>query len=144
MGRECMRDEQLKRVLDQIDISECEEIIEDYIFYCEKAIRLRCYHGDSSFHYITDRNEFLIIAERGEKQAIILRCGEVDLHWYVYRKWRNKGVLSNALRTGIIRRLWPENREITCCYNYNDNRREKFSMTKHLADIAGLVLKDER
>lgn len=45
MGRECMRDEQLKRVLDQIDISECEEIIEDYIFYCEKAIRLRCSMG---------------------------------------------------------------------------------------------------
>ena len=89
MGRECMKDERLKRVLDQIDISECEEIIEDYIFYCEKAIRLRCNHGDGSFHYNTDRNEFLIIAEHGEKQAIILRCGEVDLHWYVYRKWRN-------------------------------------------------------
>lgn len=139
-----MRDEQLKRVLDQIDIDECEEVVANHIFYCEKAVRQRYAHGDGSYSYMTDEYEFLVIAEGGEKQGIILRCGEEDLHWYVYRKWRNQGVLSDALRTGVIRQVWPENREITCCYNYNDNRREKFKMTRHLADIAGLILKDER
>ena len=137
-----MRDEQLKRVLDQMDIDECEEVVTNHIFYCEKAVRQRCFRGDGRYSYITDRYEFLVIADNGEKQGIILRCGEVDLHWYVYRKWRNKGVLSDALRTGIIRQVWPDNREITCCYNYDDNPKEKFNMTRHLADIAGLTLKE--
>ena len=139
-----MTDEQLKHVLDRIDIDACEEVIENYIFLCRKNVRQRCSHGDGSYSYTIDEYEFLVIAENGEKQGIILRCGNVDLHWYIYREWRNQSVLSNALRTGVIRRVWPENREITCCYSYNDNRKEKFRITKHLADIAGLILKDKQ
>ena len=77
------------------------------------------------------------------KQAIILRCGRIDLHWYVLRRWRKHGVLSNALRTGIIKEIWPENKKITCCYSYGENYEEKFEMTQHLADIAGLILEDD-
>ena len=55
-----------------------------------------------------------------------------------FKKWRGQHVLSNALRTGVIGEVWPENTKVTCCYNYDDNREEKYSMTKHLADIAAL------
>lgn len=133
-----MRDEQLKYILERIDIRECEEIIEDYIYYSKRFVKQRCNRGDGSFYYIEEEYEFLIIAERGEKQAIILRCGYADLQWHVLRKWRNRSVLSNALRTGVLREVWPENTKITCCYNYNDDRQQKYNMTKHLADIAGL------
>ena len=139
-----MRDEQLKRVLDQIDICECEEIIPNHIFYCEKTLRQRSSCGGGRYRYVTENFEFLVIAENGEKQGIILRCGEVDLHWYVYRRWRNRSVLSNALRTGVIRRVWPENQEITCCCGYGDDPIEKLSMTKHLAEIAGLSVIEGR
>ena len=135
-----MRDESLKAVLNRININECEEIIKDYIYYCNIPVKQRCYRGDGSFSYITDEYEFLVIADRGEKQAIILRCGYQDLHWYVLRKWRNKHVLSDALRTGVLKEVWSENTKITCCYSYSDNPKEKYNMTKHLADIAGLVL----
>ena len=117
-----MKDEQLKAVLDRIDINECEEIIENYIYYSKRPVRQRYYRGDGSYGYAEDEYEFLIIAENGEKQAIILRCGYADLHWFVLRKWRNEHVLSDALRTGILREVWPENTKITCCYNYYDNR----------------------
>lgn len=137
-----MRNEQLKQVLDNVDIYNCEEIITNHIFYCKRKVRQRCYNEDNSYYYISGKYEFLVIAEDGEKQGIILRCDYVDLHWYVYKKWRNKGVLSNALRTGVISRLWPENREITCCYDYNDNCMEKYNKTKHLASVAGLKLRD--
>lgn len=137
-----MRDEQLKAVLDRIDINECDEIIENYIYYSKRPIKQRCYRGDGSFCYVEDEYEFLIVVEDGEKKAIILRCGYVDLHWYVLRKWRNKQVLSNALRTGVLQDIWPENTKVTCCYSYNDNREQKYNMTKHLADIAGLTLED--
>ena len=117
-----MRDEQLKYILTRIDLAECEEIIENYIYYSKKLVKQRCYRGDGSYYYIDDECEFLIVTEDGEKQAIILRCGYVDLHWYVLKKWRNRGVLSDALRTGILQEIWPENTKITCCYNYADNR----------------------
>lgn len=133
-----MTDDKLKSILRDISINECEEIIENYIYYCKRPIRQRCYHGDGSFRYVEEEYEFLVIAEKGEKQAIILRCGFMDLHWYVLKRWRNKHILSNALRTGVINDIWPENRKVTCCYDYHDNREQKYSMTKHLAEIANL------
>lgn len=137
-----MKDEQLKSVLARIDLNECDKIIKNHIYYSKRPVRQRCYRGDGSFRYINDEYEFLIIAENGEKQAIILRCGYVDLHWYVLRKWRNRHILSDALRTGVIQEIWPENTRITCCYNYDDDREQKYNTTKHLADIAGLSLED--
>lgn len=137
-----MRDEQLKSLLERIDINECEEVIQNHIYYSKRPVRQRCYQGDGSFRYIEDEYEFLIIAENGQNQAIILRCGFVDLHWYVLKKWRNKHVLSDALSTGVLQKIWPENTKITCCYNYYDNREQKYNMTKHLAGIAGLSLED--
>ena len=134
----------MKRVLDQIDINACEEIIENCVFYCKKTVRQRYYRGDGSYGYAIDKYEFLIIAENSIKKGIILKCGEEDLHWFVYRKWRNMSVLSNTLRTGAIHRVWPQNKMISCCYEYNDNYEEKLAMTKHLADIAGLSLRDEK
>lgn len=135
-----MTDERLKLVLKHIDINECKTIIDNYIYYCNIPVKQRCYRGDGSFRYAIDECEFLVIADRKEKQAIILRYGYLDLQWHVLRKWRGKHVLSNALRTGIIHKVWPENAKITCCYNYYDDKEEKYSMTKHLADIAGLIL----
>lgn len=135
-----MTDERLKAVLNQIDIDKCDVVMEDYIYYKRKPVRQRCSHGDGTYHYVEEEYEFLIIAERGEKQAIILRCGYVDLQWHVLKKWRNKGVLSDALRTGVIKRVWPENKKITCCYEYFEDREAKYNMTKHLAELAGLRL----
>ena len=135
-----MTDERLRSVLERIDINECEEIIDDYIYYCNIPVKQRCYRGDGSFQYVTNEYEFLVITDRGKKQAIILRCGYSDLQWHVLRKCRGKHVLSNALRTGVLREVWPENTKVTCCYNYYDDTKEKYSMTKHLAEMAGLIL----
>lgn len=49
-------------------------------------------------------------------------------------------MLSNALCTGVLREVWPENTKVTCCYNYYDDQKEKYSMTKHLAEIAEFIL----
>ena len=103
-------------------------------------MKQRCYRSGGGYRYTTAVNEFLLIAENGVKQAIILRCDETDLHWYVLKPWRKKHVLSNALRTGVIRKIWPKNTSITCCYDCDDDISfdEKKRMTRHLAQIAGL------
>ena len=133
----------LEKILKDIDLFKCDTIIDDYIFYTRKIIRSRVSRENGAYGYTFDEYEFLIIAEDAEKQGIILKCGTSDLHWFVFRKWRNRGVLSNALRTGVIAQVWPENKTVTCCYSWRDkvvDRPQKYSMTKHLAEIAGLEL----
>lgn len=72
-----------------------------------------------------------------------MRCDTTDLHWLVLPAWRNKHILSDALRTGVIHDMWPENKTITCRYSWRDkmkDRPQKYNKTKHLAQIAGLKL----
>ncbi len=138
-------DEQLERILKKMDLQECKPIMKDYIYYCKKLIKSRSYSGDGTYRYSTDESEFLIIVNGEEKQGIILRCGIVDIHWFVLKKWRKQHVLSNALRTGVINDVWPENKVVSCCYSWRDkvvDRPKKYSMTEHLANIAGLKMKN--
>lgn len=137
-----MKNEQLKYLLEKFDLDDCTPIIDNYIYYIKTPVKQRCSCSGGRYTYVTSVDEFLIIAENGVKQAIILRCGESDLHWYVLRPWRKQHVLSNALRTGVIRDVWPENTSITCCCSYEDNYLVKRRMTMHLAEIAGLELRD--
>lgn len=139
-----MNDEKLKSILESTDLHECEPIINDYIYYCKKPIKSRASRSDGTYGYSVEEHEFLIIANHNEKQGIILRCGTTDLHWLVLRKWRNQHVLSDALRTGVIHNIWPENTTISCCYSWRDkmvDRPQKYAMTKHLAALAGLNMK---
>ncbi len=75
-----MSDDQLKYIFEQIDIRECEEVIENHIYCIRKEIRQICYRTNGSFRYTKEKYEFLIIAEDGEKQGIILRCVYENLH----------------------------------------------------------------
>lgn len=122
-----MTNEKLSYVLRSIKLCDC-RYLKDNIYY-----RIMNIPGYS-------KCEFLIIADDGIKKAIIYNCGNQDLHWYTFHKWRKQGVLSTALRTGIIKEVWPEIQTITCCYEWNENREEKYSMTKYLASLAGLDL----
>ena len=106
-----MRNERLKSLLQKIDLEKCTPIIDNHIYYVKTPVKQRCSCIGGGYRYITTTNEFLLIAENGVKQAIILRCDESDLHWYVLKPWRKKHVLSNALRTGVIKKLWPEKNE---------------------------------
>ena len=140
-----MKDEQLERILKNIDILECKPIIDNYVFYVKKRIKSRISKENGKYGYGFDEYEFLVIAPKSEKQGIILRLGTSDLHWLVLHSWRNKHVLSNALRKDIIHNVWPENKTITCRYSWRDkvvDRPEKYRMTKHLSEIAGLELID--
>ena len=140
-----MTNEKLRSELMTIRLDDCEEIISDHIYYIKKNVKIRTYEYGSGgkYHYDINEKEFIVIANHGVKQGIILRHGENDLHWYVLKQWRGKNVLSDALRTGVISMVWPENKTVTCCYDYGENPEEKYAQTKHLADIAGLEITDE-
>lgn len=138
-----MKDEKLVSILKKINLSDCTPVIEDYIYHIEIPLRQRVSCSGGGYKMDTSIYEFLIITDEGEKKAIILRCGYEDLHWHVLKPWRGQHILSNALRTGIIQKVWPENTSLSCFCNWDDNYDEKRRMTKHLAKIAGLTFKEE-
>ncbi|MBR3968290.1 MAG: hypothetical protein IKJ93_01710 [Clostridia bacterium] len=139
-----MRNETLSHVLRSLNLDRCTHIKEN-IYYIKKTVRELTYSQTLGRDKIgSTKCEFLIIADGGVKKAIILKCGNVDLHWYVFKAWRNKKVLSNALRTNIIKETWSEIETVTCCYEYGENKEEKYEMTKHLAALAGLGISDEK
>lgn len=138
-----MKNETLSRVLRNINLSKCEDL-GDGLYYAELEVKQMVFDPESQEeepHYSIC--EFIIITENGVKKSIIYNCGNTDLHWYTLTKWRKQGVLSRALRTGIIKDVWPEVKKVTCCYDWNDNREEKYRMTEHLASLAELEMGDE-
>lgn len=137
-----MTNEKLSYILRGIDLKKCKPIVENHIYYISKLIKQKISNGYGEERICKDLYEFLVIAPGGIKKGIILRCDNIDLHWYVYKKHRGEKVLSNALRTGVLRKVWPKNKTITCCYEWKDNKKDKYEMTKHLAEIAGLKIKE--
>lgn len=138
-----MTNEKLKRVLDNVNLSDCEIIREDHIYYINLNLKMRVYRNGGGYRYNTQPYEFLIIANKGVKQGIILRHGTRDLHWFVKKQWRGHHVLSNALRTGVIKKVWPEIKTVSCCLEYGEDPKAKFEQTKHLAKLAGVQITTE-
>lgn len=135
-----MRDDKLREILLRINLDDCKELIPNYLYHINYGFKQRVYGEGGKYTYDYSTYEFLVIAKGGIKQAIILRCGYEDLHWHVLNQYRGKHILSNALRTGIIAEIWPENKYVTCCCSFRDDYETKYEMTKHLAEIAGLRL----
>lgn len=137
-----MTDKELSYFLRNTNLDDC-EYCHDGIFYIRRIVKLRVYNPQLRREQLhPSLEEFLIITENGIKQAIIHNCNNSDLHWYVYQNWRDRHVLSNALRTGIIKETWPDITSVTCCYNWDDNKVQKYQMTKHLASLADLEVHD--
>ena len=139
-----MTNETLSHILRNLKLENC-EWIRDNIYYIKKTVRQMCYSGTIGDYRPTySKYEFLVIADNGIKKAIILNCGDVDLHWYVFNRWRGNHILSDALRSGIIKDIWPKIKTVTCYYDWDDDKEEKYQMTKHLASLAGLGMSDEK
>ena len=138
-----MKNETLSCILKNLKLSNCVYVKEN-IYYINKKVKLSRYDPKTGKKkYKHSKCEFLVITEDNVKKAIVLNCGDIDLHWYVFKKWRGKHVLSNALRTGVIKEIWPEIKTVTCCCDYNDNEEDKQKMTEHLASLAGLGISTE-
>ena len=138
-----MKNETLSYVLRNLKLSKCISIGEN-LYYVKKNVKLMCYNCETGVRKsVYPKYEFIIIVENNIKKGIILNCGNIDLHWYVFKKWRGQHVLSNALRNGIIKKMWPDIKNITCCFCYDEDGEAKYSMTKHLASLAGLNVAEE-
>lgn len=138
-----MTNKTLSNVLKSTKLSEC-NCLRNGLYYIKTEVKQMIFDPkiqNEKPHFSI--GEFIIITEDGTKKAIIYNCGNIDLHWYTFVKWRNQGVLSNALRSGIIKEVWPQIKTVTCCSDWNENAEEKYRMTEYLASLAGLGMSDE-
>ena len=84
----------------------------------------------------TDTYTYLFITYEGQRVAIILKCGMVDVHFYVYPKYRGKHYLSSIIGDGFLKELWPDVRSISSV-DYSQDK-----MIKHLAKISGFEYRE--
>ena len=83
---------------------------------------------------IVDFFDYLILLKNGTKVGIILKCDSVDIHVYVYPKYREQHVVSRLTENGFLKELWSDIDSVTCA---NSNEYDRI---KYLAEIAGFKL----
>lgn len=79
----------------------------------------------------TSTYTYLFITNNGTRVAIILKCDMVDVHFYVYPKYRGRHYLSSIIGDGFLKQLWPDIKSISSVDSSQDE------MIKHLAEISG-------
>ena len=60
---------------------------------------------------------------------------------------KKDGITGNryyTIDTFIIKDIWPKITSVTCCYDWDNDKEEKYLMTKQLASLAGLGMSDEK
>lgn len=129
-----MKDISLASVLKQIDLNKCDEIIKNEVYYIKKYVCQKYYSSEKNkISTAKDVFEFIVLTCNKKIVGGIFIMRGYDLHWYIFKKYRKKHFLSNALRKGILDLVCPDTKEITCCDN--DKLR-----CEHLAKIAGLKI----
>lgn len=129
-----MTNDALHLLLHDIDLGNCEHIFNGIYYIKTDLADSERYGTVSNWDY-----EFLIITDNNIKKAIIVNYDNLDLHWYVCDKWRGSHILSNALRTNIIKFVWPNVEYVSCPYDkYDEDSCRKYSRAVYLANLAGL------
>ena len=80
--------------------------------------------------------DYLILLKDGEKAGIILKCESVDIHVYVYPKYRRQRIVSRLSGNGFLKELWPDIDSVTCA------NHDEYERVKYLAEIAGFSLRN--
>lgn len=83
-----------------------------------------------------DYYDYLILLKNGAKAGIILKCDSVDIHVYVYPKYRNQHIVSRLTGDNFLKKLWSDIDSVTCA-----NKCE-YEKIKYLAESAGFYLRN--
>ena len=131
-----MTNNQLSHVLKKMDLSEGESVrvvddLEAVLMKDHKTVTRINGHQHTSYY------DYLVLLKGGEKAGILLKCDSIDVHAYVYQKYRNQHIVSRLTDNGFLKELWPDIDSVTCADLNN------YDKVKHLAEIAGYSLRDK-
>lgn len=127
-----MQNEDVLEIIRRCNLSNGEVLIPNqaYLFHRDFVL-----HG---FKY--EDTELIVLVKSGVKVGGIYRMDSNDMHWIIKPKFRGQHILSDFFRTGIINKIWPENKSVKLCDVYSESEYRK---KKHLADLLGLSIKNQ-
>lgn len=132
-----MLEKSLITVLSKSDISKGEILIPGKAIYLEKKTRLQI--SGNSPKTDTAIYKYIFILNKGQRVGGILFCGTSDLHIIIFKKYRNKGFMSEVMKSGWIKKLCPELKSITTQHFPNSDEYKKI---EHLAMLAELQIRN--
>lgn len=91
------------------------------------------------FKFYNNEEEIIVLVKDGKKVGGIYRMGAYDIHCVLHEKYRNQHIMSDFLKSGIIREIWPENKSVELCGVYT---REEYEKKKYLASLLGMTVKN--
>lgn len=130
-----MENKSLLRVFSNSKLDKAEILIPGKAVYLRKKTSLKI---SNSTKYDHSYYEYIFLLHNENRVGGILYQGNGDLHFYIFQKYRNCGFLSEFMRSGWIKKRWPQLKSITCV-NYEEKDK-----IKHLAELADLYVRESR
>jgi hypothetical protein len=134
-----MTDKSLAVVLSKCSLvnGDIRELIPGKAVYVNRTTRRTL---DNNEQYQLPCSEYIILLDNdGNRVGGIFIMGDVDLHFYIFKKYRNQHYLSNFMKSGWMRILHPNLTTISVDF---PKWTTEYKAVKHLADMAGLRLID--
>lgn len=130
-----MRNEDILNIVRQCNLHNGKVLIPNkaYLFNQEFKIKI----VDKTRY---ERVEIIVLVENGVKVGGIYRMGCYDIHCVLYKKYRGQHIMSTFFKTGIINKIWPENKSVKLCDVYT---RDEYNKKKYLAKLIGMTIKNE-
>lgn len=126
-----MKNETLLSLIERCRIADGVELIAGTAYLFDQRFRIPVINS----HDCIERYEIIILLYHNHKAGAILRCGDADVHWTVKERYQGKHILSDFLRSGVLKSVWPTNIQTDLS---GIESRADYQKKKHLAELAGL------
>ena len=85
--------------------------------------------------------EIIVLVKNKVKVGGIYRMGHYDMHWVIDEQHQGQHILSDFLRTGIIKEIWTENTSVTL---EKTHLRKEYNKKKYLAKLCGMTVRNQK
>ena len=115
------------------------ELIPGEAYLFDRKFKIKSY-GISNCMNKFIQMELIVLIKNGKKVGGIYRMGTADIHIVIKERYRGQHIMSNFLKKGIIKKIWPENISVEFCDLYT---RSDYVMRKHLVALCNMTIRNE-
>ena len=87
-----------------------------------------------------ETHELIVLTKDGDKAGVLYRVGSWNIFLVMKPEYEGQHIMSNFLKTGIIKKIWPE---ITAVSVYEQQSQEEYDKRKHMAQLCHLPIRDQ-
>lgn len=119
------------------------EDILDELEYCDISQSKELVPGEAYLFkdYFDKWGDFLVLLKDNIKVGGIYRMGDWDMHVVLKEEYRGQHILSNFLKKGIIKKIWPKIKAVDICDVVS---QEEFDKKKYLVGLCNMKIRNEQ